>query len=92
MAGMSMRSDCQWSPSSYDTQTCASVPAYRSPGCRGSSRIVLAAAPAGSPLLISVQVAPPSCVRQKCGVRSSMRIVFAARYAVRTSWWPASML
>ena len=44
------------------------------------------------PVLISVHVLPPSCVRQKCGFMSSMRIVFAAAYAVRLSKWPASML
>ena len=44
------------------------------------------------PLLISVHVLPPSCVRQKCGLKSSMRIVFAAAYAVSVSKCPASML
>src|SRR4029079_17420267 len=44
------------------------------------------------PVLISVHVLPPSCVRQKCGFMSSMRIVFAAAYAVRLSKCPASML
>src|SRR5262249_33293906 len=44
------------------------------------------------PALISVQVLPPSCVRQKCGWKSSMRRVFAAAYAVSASKWPASML
>ena len=59
---------------------------------RGSSRIELATAPAAMPVLISVHVLPPSCVRQKCGFMSSMRIVFAAAYAVSVSKWPASML
>src|SRR3954452_3173803 len=44
------------------------------------------------PVLISVHVLPPSCVRQKCGFMSSIRIVFAAAYAVRLSKCPASML
>src|SRR5262249_34283448 len=44
------------------------------------------------PVLISVHVLPPSCVRQRCGLASSTRIVFAAAYAVRSSKWPASML
>ena len=44
------------------------------------------------PLLISVHVLPPSCVRQKCGFQSSTRIVLAAAYAVSVSKWPASML
>src|SRR5262245_22796758 len=44
------------------------------------------------PVLISVHVLPPSCVRQKCGFRSSRRSVLAAAYAVRLSKWPASML
>src|SRR3954469_22454440 len=44
------------------------------------------------PLLISVHVFPPSCVRRKCGLRSSRRYVFAAAYAVWVSKWPASML
>src|ERR1051326_3880189 len=44
------------------------------------------------PLLISVHVLPPSCVRQKCGCMSSMRSVFAAAYAVCVSKWPASIL
>src|SRR5581483_5205600 len=49
-------------------------------------------APGAMPVLISVHVFPPSCVRQKCGFMSSMRIVFAATYAVCVSKWPASML
>src|SRR6516165_6179758 len=44
------------------------------------------------PVLISVHVLPPSCVRQKCGLKSLMRSVFAAAYAVSESKWPASML
>src|SRR5262245_45804787 len=44
------------------------------------------------PLLISVHVLPPSCVRQKCGLTSSMRSVLAAAYAVSVSKCPASML
>ncbi len=82
IAGMLKRSDRQWSPSSNDTHTCTSVAAYSSPFFRGSSRIEFAAAPAAMPVLISVHVLPPSCVRQKCGFRSSMRSVFAAAYAV----------
>ena len=42
-------------------------------------------APGAIPVLISVHVLPPSCVRQKCGLRSSRRSVFAAAYAVRLS-------
>ena len=42
-------------------------------------------APGAMPVLISVHVLPPSCVRQKCGFMSSIRIVFAAAYAVRLS-------
>ena len=45
----------------------------------------LATAPGAMPVLISVHVFPPSCVRQKCGLRSSSRSVFAAAYAVRLS-------
>src|SRR5689334_7341735 len=52
----------------------------------------LVTAPGAMPLLISVHVLPPSCVRQRCGFMSSTRIVFAAAYAVRSSKWPASML
>src|SRR5438093_782166 len=52
----------------------------------------LATALGAIPRLISVQVWPPSCVRQKCGCMSSIRSVFAAAYAVRVSKWPASML
>src|SRR5690242_9205466 len=52
----------------------------------------LATAPAGSPVEISVQVRPPSLVRKKCGLASSMRIVFAAAYAVRVLKCPASIL
>ena len=63
MAGMSMRSDSQWSPSSNETHTCVSVAPYNSPFTLGSSRIEFAGALPGSPLLISVHVAPPSCVR-----------------------------
>jgi hypothetical protein len=59
---------------------------------RGSSRIEFAAAPGAMPLSISVHVLPPSCVRQKCGLRSSIRSVFAAAYAVSLSKCPASML
>src|SRR5215510_10202282 len=44
------------------------------------------------PLLISVHVLPPSCVRQKCGLKSSTRSVLAAAYAVSVSKCPASML
>src|SRR5690242_7031406 len=44
------------------------------------------------PVLISVHVLPPSCVRQKCGFKSSTRSVFAAAYAVLLSKCPASML
>jgi hypothetical protein len=44
------------------------------------------------PVLISVHVLPPSCVRQKCGLRSSRRSVLAAAYAVMLSKCPASML
>src|SRR5262245_2777243 len=49
-------------------------------------------APGAMPVLISVHVFPPSCVRQKCGFISSTRIVFAAAYAVALSKCPASML
>src|SRR5215472_12596484 len=49
-------------------------------------------APPAMPLLIWVQVLPPSCVRQKCGFMSSRRSVLAATYAVLVSKWPASML
>src|SRR5260370_42490976 len=49
-------------------------------------------APGAIPLLISVHVLPPSCVRQRCGFMSSSRKVFAAAYAVLVSKWPASML
>ena len=52
----------------------------------------MATAPGAMPLLISVHVLPPSCVRQKCGFMSSTRSVFAAAYAVCASKWPASML
>src|SRR5947208_2572394 len=52
----------------------------------------LATAPDAMPLLISVHVLPPSCVRQKCGFMSSRRSVFAAAYAVFMSKWPASIL
>src|ERR1035438_7961035 len=52
----------------------------------------LATAPPAMPLSISVQVLPPSCVRQKCGFMSSSRSVLAAAYAVLVSKWPASML
>jgi hypothetical protein len=38
----------------------------------------LATAPGARPPSISVHVAPPSCVRQKCGFMSSIRIVLAA--------------
>src|SRR5205809_27602 len=92
IAGMLSRSDCQFAPSSNDTQTCASVAAYRSPRTRGSSRIELATALGAIPALISVHVLPPSCVRQKCGRMSSIRSVFAAAYAVSVSKWPASIL
>src|ERR1051326_5844212 len=92
IAGMLSRSDCQLAPSSNETQTCTSVAAYKSPGVRGSSRIEFATALGAMPLSISVQVLPPSCVRQKCGRASSIRSVFAAAYAVFTSKCPASML
>jgi hypothetical protein len=92
IAGMLSRSDCQFAPSSNETQTCASVAAYSRPGTRGSSRIELATALGAMPVLISVHVRPPSCVRQKCGRASSMRSVFAATYAVNVSKWPASIL
>jgi len=82
---MSSRSECQWSPSSKDTHTCVSVAAYSSPCLRGSSRMELATAPGASPVSISVHVRPPSCVRQKCGSMSSIRMVFAAAYAVPVS-------
>src|SRR5205085_7419315 len=49
-------------------------------------------APGVMPVLISVQVRPPSCVRHRCGFRSSTRIVFAAAYAVFASKCPASIL
>src|SRR6266852_9903379 len=52
----------------------------------------LATALGAIPVLISLHVRPPSCVRQKCGCMSSMRSVFAAAYAVSVSKWPASML
>src|ERR1019366_1790387 len=52
----------------------------------------LATAPPAMPLSISVQVLPPSWVRQKCGFMSSRRRVLAAAYAVLVSKWPASML
>src|SRR6185503_9066970 len=92
IAGMSIRSDCQWSPSSKETHTCVSVDAYSSPGLRGSSRIEFETAPGAMPLSISVHVRPPSCVLKKCGFMSSSRIVFVAAYAVCVSKWPASML
>src|SRR6185437_7136682 len=92
IAGILRRSDCQWSPSSNDTQTWVSVAAESNPFCRGSSRIEFAAAPGAMPLSISVHVLPPSCVRKKWGFASSIRIVLAAAYAVRSSKWPASML
>src|SRR5678810_294831 len=92
IAGMSYFIDSHCSPSSYDTQTCRSVDAYSSPLTRGSSRMALDTAPGAIPVLISVHVFPPSCVRQKCGFMSSIRIVFAAAYAVRLSKCPASML
>src|SRR5690242_1747571 len=92
IAGMLKRSERQWSPSSNDTHTWTSVAAYKSPFFLGSSRIELATAPPAIPVLISVHVLPPSCVRQKCGLASSMRRVFAAAYAVCPSKCPASML
>src|ERR1035437_9277436 len=92
MAGIFSRSDCQWSPSSMETQTCVSVAAERRPFLRGSSRMELATAPPATPLSISVHVLPPSWVRQKCGFMSSSRRVLAAAYAVLVSKWPASML
>src|SRR4051812_26913476 len=49
-------------------------------------------APESMPVLISVQLLPPSCVRKRCGRMSSRRIVFTAAYAVSVSKWPASML
>ena len=52
----------------------------------------LAGAPGAMPVLISFHVLPPSRVRQKCGLKSSIRMVFAAAYAVSVSKWPASML
>src|ERR1039457_4257546 len=52
----------------------------------------LATAPPAMPLSISVQLLPPSWVRQKCGFMSSSRRVLAAAYAVLVSKWPASML
>src|ERR1035437_592156 len=52
----------------------------------------LATAPPATPLSISVQVLPPSWVRQKCGFMSSSRRVLAAAYAVLVSKWPASLL
>src|SRR4029078_6965373 len=55
-------------------------------------RIEFATAPGAIPVLISVHVFPPSCVRQKCGFMSCTRIVFAAAYAVPLSKCPASML
>ena len=67
-------------------------PRTSSPFFLGSSRIEFAAAPPAMPVLISVHVLPPSCVRQKCGLASSMRSVFAAAYAVMPSKCPASML
>src|SRR6476659_7919305 len=54
--------------------------------------MLFATLPGATPVLISVHVFPPSCVRQKCGLRSSSRNVFAAAYAVRLSKCPASML
>ena len=49
-------------------------------------------APGATPLLISVHVLPPSCVRKKCGFMSSSRSVFTAAYAVCVSKCPASIL
>src|SRR6476646_2874103 len=44
------------------------------------------------PVSISFHVFPPSCVRQKCGLKSSIRMVLAAAYAVSVSKCPASIL
>src|ERR1035437_2903760 len=52
----------------------------------------LATAPPATPLSISVQVLPPSWVRQKWGFMSYRRRVLAAAYAVLVSKWPACML
>jgi len=65
---------------------------YRRPFTCGSSRIEFVTAPGAMPVLISVQVRPPSCVRHKWGFMSSTRIEFAAAYAVFASKCPASML
>ena len=91
VAGMFMRSDCQWSPSSKETDTCVSEPAKSKPRRLGSSRTTLMIAPLSSPMTISVQLFPPSRVRQICGRISSRRIVFTAAYAVFTSKCDASM-
>ena len=92
IAGMSRRSDCQWSPSSNETHTCASVAAYSSPFLRGSSRMEFATAPARCRCR-----SPSSSCRHRACARSAdscrrARIVFAAAYAVRSSKCPASML
>ena len=55
------------------------TPACRSrrradPSCADLRECELATAPGAMPLLISVHVLPPSCVRQKCGLRSSSRM------------------
>src|SRR5258708_18214971 len=92
IAGMLRRSDSQWSPSSYETQTWVSVEPYNSLRRLGSSRMEFTTTPAATAVLISVQLLPPSCVRKKCGLMSSMRSVFAAMYAVFASKCPASML
>src|SRR5205823_9856231 len=85
VGGRLRRSACQWRPSSNETYTPRSVPAYKSPRRAGSSRTAFTTAFAGSPSTISVQVRPPSPVRYTCGRRSASRKRFTAAYATRVS-------
>ena len=57
-------SDCQLSPSSNDTYTLVSVPAYNSPLRTGSSRTTRTNTESSNPLTIFCHVFPLSCVRK----------------------------
>src|SRR2546430_1665321 len=63
LAGRSSPSDCQCAPSSNDTYTLRSVPAYSNPRRTGSSRTALTTSLGGIPSTTSLHVLPPSLVR-----------------------------
>ena len=90
-SGRLSESDCQLSPSSYETYTPCWVAAYNIPRLVGSSRTAWTQSSARMPFTTRVHVRPKSCVRKMYGALSSSRGRRTETYAAPASNADASI-